>query len=364
VLDLHQVVTEDHIPDDTAAFISRIVKQHGQGFRKHANTLIFLAPDQQRISEVLEAARRLLALRNIDEDTTTKKRLTDDQKKDLAGRLKEAESRLPGALSAAYRHIVVPTANKDLRAFDMGVATLGSRDLLSKKVIDTLRDNEQLLAKLDPAQLIGKYWQLWPEDQDVLHVPTLASYFTTLTHLPALMNNDVLAEAISRGVERGLFAYALGDGQEKKFDTLHYREAGVSVEIIDSAWLLRPELAKSLMPEREPPAVAVTPSDGKERAEAVGGKEDRGDVVPSGGIKIVEGERRLDRVRIQMRVPWENWQDIYTEVIDPLAKEGVDIICDVTIVAKGDAAIRENTVELGIRESLAQRGIEADIDTG
>ena len=35
---------------------------------------------------------------------------------------------------------------------------------------------------------------------------------------------------------------------------------------------------------------------------------------------IVEGERRLSRVRIRirMRVPWEHWHDIYNEVIDPL----------------------------------------------
>lgn len=80
-------------------------------------------------------------------------------------------------------------------------------------------------------------------------------------------------------------------------------------------------------------------------------------------MKIVEGERRLSRVRIRMRVPWENWQDVYTEVIDPLAKEGVDIVCDVNIEAKGDLAIRENTIELIIRESLSQRGIDADIET-
>jgi len=31
---------------------------------------------------------------------------------------------------------------------------------------------------------------------------------------------------------------------------------------------------------------------------------------------------------------------------------------------EGDAAIRENTVKLGIKESLSQRDIEADIQTG
>jgi hypothetical protein len=39
-----------------------------------------------------------------------------------------------------------------------------------------------------------------------------------------------------------------------------------------------------------------------------------------------------------------------------------DILCDVVILAKGEDAIRENTVELVIKESLSQRGIKADID--
>ena len=57
----------------------------------------------------------------------------------------------------------------------------------------------------------------------------------------------------------------------------------------------------------------------------------------------------------------DNLDDDQT-VIEPLANEGADIRVDVSIIAKGDAAIRENTVELGIKESLAQRGIVAEVD--
>ena len=81
-------------------------------------------------------------------------------------------------------------------------------------------------------------------------------------------------------------------------------------------------------------------------------------------MKIVDGERRLNKVRIAMKVPWEHWNEIYNEVIDPLAREGAEVRCDVVIIAKGDAAIRENTVELGIKESLSQRGLDAEIQTG
>ena len=95
------------------------------------------------------------------------------------------------------------------------------------------------------------------------------------------------------------------------------------------------------------------------------GEDGEGTWTPGGGVQIVEGERRLNRVRIDMKnLPWENWNDIYNEVIDPLAQEGADVRCDVVIIAKGDAAIRENTMELGIKESLGQRGIQADIQTG
>ncbi len=46
VLDLDQPATEEGLPQETEEFVSRILKQHGKGFRKHANMLIFLAPDR------------------------------------------------------------------------------------------------------------------------------------------------------------------------------------------------------------------------------------------------------------------------------------------------------------------------------
>lgn len=367
VLDLDVTIEEEKdIPKATREFIARIVKHHGHGFRKHANSLVFLAPDKQKALEVLESARRLLALQNIDEDQITKRRLTEEQKKDLAGRLKEATGRLPGALSSAFRFIVVPTENKTLRCFDMGLMTLSASELLSNKVVEFLKDKDQLLNKLDPAILIGKRWQLWPEDKGMIHVPTLAGYFTTLTHLPALTDVHVLQESISRGVDRGLFAYALGDGSANKFDTIHFRKTIVpdDCELADSAWLLRPDLATSLLPP-EP----THTGDG----EVTGGRDDQKDGGSTSGrsnqgegtskpATIVNGERRLSRVRITARIPWEHWHDIYNEVIDPLAKEGADIHCDVVIFAKGEDAIRENTVELVIKESLSQRGIEARVE--
>src|SRR5262245_26689982 len=55
VLDLDQGATEEGMAADTEKFVTQVLKQHGKGFRKHANMLIFLAPDQ---GPVLRSDRR------------------------------------------------------------------------------------------------------------------------------------------------------------------------------------------------------------------------------------------------------------------------------------------------------------------
>lgn len=375
VLDLDQTATEDGLPKETEELVTGILKQHRKGFRKHSNMLIFLAPDQQRTSEIIDAARRLLALRSIEDDKTTKKQLSDEQLKDLANRLKDAEARLPGALTTAYRFILVPGEKKTLRhpPLDLGLSSYSGRTTLSSKVLEKLIDDGSLLDRLDPDFLVptstlGKRFGLWPEDQEVIKLRSLAEYFTQLTHLPRLNGPQVLPESIAKGVQRGLFGYALGDGEKKKFDTIHFGNKAITAadcEITESAWLLRPELAKTLMPKPEPAAVGTTGEATITTEQTGDGKAGQDDGWKGGGpVKIVKGERRLDVVRLNLKsVPWENWNDIYNEVIDPLVKEGADLHCQVIIIAQGDAAIRENTVELGIKESLGQRGIDAEIQT-
>ena len=93
VLDLHQTAAEGALPKETEKFVNDIVKQHGQSFRKHANTLIFIAPDEERSAEITEAATQLLALQGIDEDKTTKKRLTPEHRNLLARLRKRSKAR-------------------------------------------------------------------------------------------------------------------------------------------------------------------------------------------------------------------------------------------------------------------------------
>ena len=163
VLDLDQCATEDGLPKETEEFVTGILKNKGKEFRKHSNVLVFLAPNEQRSSEVTDAARRLLALQNIEEDKSTKRQLTEEQRKDLVSRLKEAEARLPSALATAYQHVVVPAEKKTLRCFDMGILGSPGRTTLSSRVLEFLTNKDQIVDSLDP-----KSWS-----NDTVYGPTI-----------------------------------------------------------------------------------------------------------------------------------------------------------------------------------------------
>jgi len=357
VLDLdHPMGSEDE--EATRRFIAQILDNHGTTFRRYRNALVFLAPDNAALPKVAEAARTLIALRTIATDPTTVGQLREEQRRELEKRLDEARSRLPQRIAAAYRYIVTGGSEKTLQVWDMGAQAYDIHRTLSQRVWDTLRDADRLLEKLDPRLIVEGPWALWPAEQDALRVADLWGYFVRYTHLPMLADQAVLTEAIVQGLERGLFGYGLGDGEKLDFDTLYppgrLPERAVQ-EVVSSAWLIRPEVAVRLVPppptgpetlESAPPAIAPT----------LPPKPEQPPLAPLGG------ERRYRRVVIRTPVRWENWQDFYNEVIDPLIQEGAEVTLRVEVTAESESGIRENLVELTLKESLYQRGVMPEVE--
>lgn len=74
-----------------------------------------------------------------------------------------------------------------------------------------------------------------------------------------------------------------------------------------------------------------------------------------------QGEKVLKRVAITLRVPLEQWNAIYDEVIDVLKKEDAEVICELNVLATSRPGIRESVVDSMIRDWLAQQQIKADI---
>ncbi len=57
-----------------------------------------------------------------------------------------------------------------------------------------------------------------------------------------------------------------------------------------------------------------------------------------------------------------NWKQVFHEVIDPLIQEGAEVAIRVEVAAESEGGIRENLVELTIKESLHQRGATPEVE--
>ena len=344
--------------EETQEFIQSLLNQYGKTFRRYRNTVIFLVPDSGRISHVIEAGRRLLAVRKVNAEYGRGDQLSKEQKKDLENRIKEAESRLPQTLISVYRHVVVGGSEKGLRSFDMGMQAYTGAKKLSEYVWDTLKGQDKLLEKMDPGIIVGKRWALWPEKTDVLNTETLWNYFVQYTNLPMLAGQEVLKDAISKGVETGRFGYGIGDSEEGPFESLKFKVplGKAIIELSETTWLISAskcqEILKPEIPsegeEEVPDTERETPTTGAPRDEIV--------------TPVPPGEKVVQRVRVKAKVPLSQWNNFYREVVQPLAQKAEDLEIEINIVAGSSAGIPENLIELTIKESLSQRGLEHEVD--
>ncbi len=204
------------------------------------------------------------------------------------------------------------------------------------RVWKRLMDDQRLLDRLDPrliSQGKGDQWRLWPAEDERINVATLWDYFCRFPYLPMLTGPEALQQTIAWGVQRGLFAYALGDGET--FDTIRFREPLPSSDfaIIEGAWLLRPALAERLLGKEKPPPPPPPPP-------------------PPLAI--------YQRVTIETPVDWQQWYDFYQAVIKPLVEAGAEIRLDLHIEATGE--IDANLVDLSVKESVLQFNPQGKVD--
>lgn len=356
------------------AFVQGIFKSAGNTFRQLKNTIAFVLPTVEGVRLMEDAAVQLLALEAIHRqyrpapspDRSTGRRgggLSEIQMEDLETRLDRARKGLPGAVWGAYTIIIAPTGRADAGETAEGETTLWVRQehgfpgyrpgehSLASRVWKRLMDDQRLLDRLDPRLISegkGDQWRLWPAEEDTINVATLWDYFCRFPYLPMLTGQEALQNTISWGIQRGLFAYALGDG--KTFDTIRFRETLPSgaFEIIEGAWLLRPALAERLLrpPEQEPrPEPAPRSEPGTEplpRPETDPGTQPVPPPPPS----------TYRRVTIETPVDWRQWYDFYQSVVRPLVESGAEVTLQLKLDATGELDV--NLVDLSVRESVVQ----------
>lgn len=314
------------------------------------------APDAER--NVRQAAVRLLALEDI--NRTARRQLTDRQEQEFKKQYDAASAGLPAALWGAYLVTVVPSNGKPWVGWEYGMQPYRSGDTLSARVWTRLKDENRVLEQFDPDFLLKRddprFQYLWPEDREYINVADLWDGFARYTYLPLLESPQVLQHTVAWGVNRGLFAYCLGDPEGYNFDTVYFEQRVTEHDCVISehAWLLDADIARKLRePESAPDADRI---DSDRPAVVMPHGEETNDREPEPPQR-----RGYAAVRIETHLNHLNWRQFYNSVIQPLVEAGAKLELQLMLEAVDEDGLDPDLIDLRVRESVVQLDRNASV---
>ena len=254
---------ESNCPAEQAA--KAILETRGNAPRLFRNTLVFLAPDKQRLQDLEEGLRKFLAWESIlaEKDTLD---LRPHQVKQAEAQLKAADGTVNARLPETYQWLLVPVQMTPQAPVTWETLRLTGQDALAVRASKKLRSEELLLTSFAPTRLRMELDRvpLWRGDH--VSVKQVAEDFARYLYLPRLKDSAVLLGAIADGTalltwEQDAFAFA------DSFDEDAGRYRGLRsvrrVSLVDAdatGLLVKPEVAsKQIASERPEPGVPVSP---------------------------------------------------------------------------------------------------------
>jgi hypothetical protein len=197
------VLSTDHWfskePNNAAEVAAKaLLENRGNSPRRFRNTLVFLAPDKQRIADLDEGVRKYLAWASIvaEKDTLD---LRPHQVKQAETLLKAADSAVVARLPETYQWLLVPAQTTPQSPVTWEVLKLTGQPPLAERASKKLKSEELLLPGLGASRLRMELDKvLWRGNH--VAVAQLVEDFASYTYLPRLTSSAVLLDAIRNGV--------------------------------------------------------------------------------------------------------------------------------------------------------------------
>lgn len=365
--------------------IDRIWERSGGGLREYRNALIFVAPDRDAWERTDGLMREVLAYEWAI-DTGSKKNnqieVGEAELKRLKAEKKDKEESLRASVTGAYRWILYPdgepshlepvplpqSAAKDDRIANRVMTRLADQNYGSPKIL------EQMSAIYFASKIAPQLWRDEDSPLDVLN--GVIRRLPQWTYLPMLPKRDeTLRRCIREGIEQGLWAVAIGDGESQHWTTLI--ESGMELDGLTTisdglTWLVKGAYRDLVREELRVPDGA---NDGRGTYDpgdtgARSGDDDGGPSVdetgpavetpgPSTGTdRVIARPKRHGRVRLTLdQLPITKTSNLqpylfkFVQTDDPFAK------VTITIEVESGPGIDEETIERKIVEGFSQLGI-------
>lgn len=204
------VVLGPQHPHDAKATLSNgvtaageILASRGAGARTNQNMIIFLAADQLRLAELLQAVRSYLAWSSIEEDGEAGRLNLDSFQRNQAktqrvGADETVRSRIP----EAYQWLLAPEQSDPLAKVELRAIKVSGSDPLAVRAGAKLRNEEQLITKFGGVNLRlvldGALKEKWGAEH-AFGLKQLWIWFAQYPYLPRLRDVSVLEGAVRDG---------------------------------------------------------------------------------------------------------------------------------------------------------------------
>jgi len=238
-----------------------ILDNRGSIPRQYRNMLVFLAADEDIISNLDSDVRRFIAWQSVVDDQEALN-LDAHQRRQANESAEKMHKTVNIRLNEAYIWLLIPTQEgTNPITLEPIRITRGDGSFISK-ASKQVRNDELLITKWSPALLKNELdkW-LWKEDKHIT-LQKLWECFASYPYLPRLKDSSVLSEAIRDGLRsRDFFAYATSIDDTGKYLGLEFGNPGANVIINSMSVLLKKEIAAQQMKSYE---TETDKQDGKE----------------------------------------------------------------------------------------------------
>jgi hypothetical protein len=265
---------EDSLPSQLVAMATA---SSGDGsVRKNRNNVVFLVADDRLAKQMKEAARRNIALRDL-ERSPQMKELADYQQQAVKGELKKSRFHLAEAILHAYRHLYFPSAagsdpKVSLAHAIMELTATETPGEGQAGVRKALKDHKKLLQTGDNPDSPGFVRDQTPlKTSGEISTAALRTEYRRAPRLSILLSDEPMIRCVLDGIQEGTFVYRKGDQVWGKGDP------NPSIDISETAFIhtLADAEEKGLWP-RKAPEPATTTSAGQKKSGPVRAGEKEG----------------------------------------------------------------------------------------
>lgn len=203
----------DAVPPE---IVVKIFEHQGSsgGYRVYKNNVVFLLADKTQVDNMVEMARRYLAIHKITGDPDRMNAFNEEQRKKLKGLRETSELDLRVSVTRAYRYLYYPSADAPQKAGNLHRETLPAQDQgevekdQANVVLRALKQLDKVLTADDkPLAAAFVKSKAWPAGKEEVSTEEIRKTFAQRMGLRMLLDPSQLKTTVKDGCRQGTWVY-------------------------------------------------------------------------------------------------------------------------------------------------------------